>query len=138
MPALCDLYDEIWVYGLEALAYELNVAGARVARAFSWFDGRVIDGAGQVMEHGTVLVRDGVIADFGPTLGRPDGAVSIHEDGAVLCPGLVDMRVALRERQMMKHHQAQQQVAQPEVHHRRPDLECRGPRSASPDIRPRV
>ena len=46
---------------------------------------------------GDLLVRDGLIADFGPSLGRPDGAVVIQEDGAVLCPGLVDMRVALGE-----------------------------------------
>ena len=46
---------------------------------------------------GDLLVRDGLIADFGPSLGRPDGATMVHEDGAVLCPGLVDMRVALGE-----------------------------------------
>jgi dihydroorotase len=47
--------------------------------------------------HGDLLLRDGLIADFGPSLGRPDGAVVVHEDGAVLCPGLVDIRVALGE-----------------------------------------
>jgi dihydroorotase len=47
--------------------------------------------------HGDLLIRDGTIADFGPSLGRPDGAVVIQEDGAVLCPGLVDIRVALGE-----------------------------------------
>jgi dihydroorotase len=46
---------------------------------------------------GDLLVRDGVIADFGPTLSRPDGATLIEADGAVLCPGLVDMRAALGE-----------------------------------------
>src|SRR5271154_3974699 len=46
---------------------------------------------------GDLLLRDGVIADFGPSLGRPDGAHVVHEDGAVLCPGLVDIRVDLGE-----------------------------------------
>jgi dihydroorotase len=46
---------------------------------------------------GELLVRDGLIADFGPLLGRPDGAVVIEADGAILCPGLVDMRAALGE-----------------------------------------
>ncbi len=46
---------------------------------------------------GDLLVRDGLIADFGPSLGRPDGADIIREEGAVLCPGLVDIRVALGE-----------------------------------------
>jgi dihydroorotase len=47
--------------------------------------------------HGDLLIRDGTIADFGPNLGRPDGAEVVCEDGAVLCPGLVDIRVALGE-----------------------------------------
>ena len=42
-------------------------------------------------------MRDGLIADFGPGLGRPDGATVVAEDGAILCPGLVDMRAALGE-----------------------------------------
>ena len=46
---------------------------------------------------GDLLLRDGVIADFGPSLGRPDGVDVIREDGAVLCPGLVDIRVDLGE-----------------------------------------
>jgi dihydroorotase len=46
---------------------------------------------------GDLLVRDGVILDFGPALGRPDGATVVQQQGAVLCPGLVDMRAALGE-----------------------------------------
>jgi dihydroorotase len=46
---------------------------------------------------GDLLVRDGLIADFGPSLGRPDDAQIIAADGAILCPGLVDMRAALGE-----------------------------------------
>jgi len=47
--------------------------------------------------HGDLLLRDGVIADFGRSLGRPDGAAIVTEEGAVLCPGLVDIRVNLGE-----------------------------------------
>lgn len=46
---------------------------------------------------GDLLVKDGVIADFGGALGRPDGAEIIEVAGAVLCPGLVDMRASLGE-----------------------------------------
>jgi dihydroorotase len=60
------------------------------------FTGLRILGAG-IDVHGDLLVRDGVIADVGPGLGRPDGAVVVQQDGAVLCPGLVDMRAALGE-----------------------------------------
>ncbi len=58
---------------------------------------RLLDPASGLDQHGDLLVRDGVIADFGPSLGRPDGANVIAEDGAILCPGLVDMRAALGE-----------------------------------------
>ena len=58
---------------------------------------RLLDPASGVDQHGDLLVRDGLIADFGPGLDRPDGAAVIAEDGAILCPGLVDMRAALGE-----------------------------------------
>ena len=46
---------------------------------------------------GDLLVRDGMIADFGPSLGRPDEAAVVEAESAILCPGLVDMRAALGE-----------------------------------------
>jgi dihydroorotase len=58
---------------------------------------RLIDPANGVDTHGALLVRGGRIADLGSGLGRPDGAEIIDGAGAVLCPGLVDMRVALGE-----------------------------------------
>jgi dihydroorotase len=58
---------------------------------------RLIDPASGLDQPGELLVRDGVIADFGPGLGHPEGAELIAEDGAILCPGLVDMRAALGE-----------------------------------------
>lgn len=58
---------------------------------------RLIDPAAELDQPGQLLVRDGVIADFGPGLGRPEGAELIAEEGAILCPGLVDMRAALGE-----------------------------------------
>ncbi|MDE8343483.1 MAG: amidohydrolase family protein, partial [Acidocella sp.] len=46
---------------------------------------------------GELLVQDGKIADFGVSLGNPDGADIIAAEGAILCPGLVDMRASLGE-----------------------------------------
>jgi len=60
------------------------------------FVGARILGAGVDMQ-GDLLVRNGLIADFGQSLGRPDGAVVIQAKHAVLCPGLIDMRAALGE-----------------------------------------
>ena len=46
---------------------------------------------------GALLARDGRIVDLGTNLGRPDGAEHLDGGGAILAPGLVDMRVALGE-----------------------------------------
>jgi dihydroorotase len=46
---------------------------------------------------GELLVQNGKIADFGASLGNPDGIHILEAEGAVLCPGLVDMRASLGE-----------------------------------------
>ena len=58
---------------------------------------RYLDETAQNLVEGELLVQDGRIADFGPSLGRPDGADIIEAEGAVLCPGLVDIRASLGE-----------------------------------------
>ena len=60
------------------------------------FAGVRIIGSG-IDQVGDLLVRDGLIADFGPSLSRTEGAAVVQEDGTMLCPGLVDMRAALGE-----------------------------------------
>ncbi|MBC7802013.1 MAG: dihydroorotase, partial [Gemmatimonadaceae bacterium] len=57
---------------------------------------RLIDPATGLDQLGDLLVQSGAIADFGPGLGRPD-VPTVDGDGAILCPGLVDMRAALGE-----------------------------------------
>jgi dihydroorotase len=56
-----------------------------------------LDHEAATLVEGELLVHDGIIADFGPSLGRPDGAEIIEAPGAVLCPGLVDLRASLGE-----------------------------------------
>ena len=58
---------------------------------------RFLDTAAQRLVEGELLVQGGVIADFGAALGRPDEAEIIEAEGAVLSPGLVDMRASLGE-----------------------------------------
>lgn len=62
---------------------------------------RLLDPASGLDRPGALLVRNGRIAElgFGPDggLGQPDGVAVVEGDGAVLCPGLVDMRAALGE-----------------------------------------
>ncbi len=58
---------------------------------------RLIDPAAGLDQPGELLVRDGRIADLGAVLGRPEGVAVLDADGAVLCPGLVDMRAELGE-----------------------------------------
>ncbi|HET9499506.1 MAG TPA: dihydroorotase, partial [Marmoricola sp.] len=44
-----------------------------------------------------LVLRDGVVAEIGPGLDRPDGAEEIEAEGLVLLPGLVDLHTHLRE-----------------------------------------
>ena len=57
----------------------------------------VLDPAVGISLQGELLVRDSAILDFGASLGNPDGALIVEAEGAVLCPGLVDMRASLGE-----------------------------------------
>ena len=59
---------------------------------------RLLDPASGLDQPGELLVCDGRIADFGAALGRPEGAVVVRGgEGAVLCPGLVDLRASVGE-----------------------------------------
>ncbi|GAN79451.1 dihydroorotase [Acidocella aminolytica] len=58
---------------------------------------KYLDRSAQSLIEGELLVQDGKIADFGPSLGAPEGAEIIEAEGAILCPGLVDMRAAIGE-----------------------------------------
>jgi dihydroorotase len=58
---------------------------------------RLLDPATNLDQHADLVIRDGRIAGFGLNLGRPDGATVVTEEGAILIPGLVDMRAALGE-----------------------------------------
>jgi dihydroorotase len=60
-------------------------------------DVRLVDPASAHEGRGELLVRDGRIADWGPALGRPDGVEIVEGNGAVLAPGLIDLRASLGE-----------------------------------------
>lgn len=60
-----------------------------------FINARLIDPATGLDEPGGLLVKDGVIADFGPHLRRnaPEGFAVYDCQGHILCPGLIDMQV---------------------------------------------
>lgn len=62
------------------------------AQVIAFSGGRVIDGTGKVIERGTVVVRDGVIAEVGPaaSVRVPAGATSVDTTGKTLMPGIVN------------------------------------------------
>lgn len=66
----------------------------------AYVNARLIDPASGLDAHGGLLAEDGRIADIGGGLfadGTPDGADIVDCAGMVLAPGLVDMRVQLRD-----------------------------------------
>lgn len=58
---------------------------------------RLIDPASGLDAPGALLIRDGAIADHGPGLTAPEGATTIDAKGAILAPGLIDLRASLGE-----------------------------------------
>ncbi len=58
---------------------------------------RLIDPAAGLDQGGGLLVRGGKIADLGANIAPPEGMPTIDGAGAVLCPGLVDMRAEVGE-----------------------------------------
>ena len=62
------------------------------AQVTAFVDGRVIDGTGKMIERGTVVVRDGAIAEVGPSASVrvPDGATRVDARGKTLMPGIVN------------------------------------------------
>lgn len=59
--------------------------------------GRVIDPSQGLDAVHDVLLADGVVAALGPRLAAPDGAEVVDAAGLVVCPGLIDLHVHLRE-----------------------------------------
>jgi dihydroorotase len=73
---------------------------AQSRRSLALLGARLLDPASGRDEKGGLLVIDGRIAEVGPTVrgnSLPDGCEVIRCEGHCLAPGLVDMRVQLRE-----------------------------------------
>src|SRR5260221_3480286 len=73
---------------------------ATTRRPLALVGARLLDPASGRDEKGGLLVIDGRIADFGPELrdnSLPEGCEILRCEGHCLAPGLVDMRVQLRE-----------------------------------------
>lgn len=69
-------------------------------RPLAVVNARLLDPATKRDERGGVLVQDGAIVDVGPQVGRqglPEDVERIDAEGHCLAPGLIDMRVQLRE-----------------------------------------
>jgi dihydroorotase len=59
--------------------------------------GRVIDPSQELDRTADVLIEDGVVSKIGDAVDAPDGAEEIDASGLVVCPGLIDIHVHLRE-----------------------------------------
>jgi dihydroorotase len=73
---------------------------ARQARPLAIVNARLLDPDSRLDHKGGILVQEGLIADLGPRVGRdglPEGVERIDAGGHCLAPGLIDMRVQLRE-----------------------------------------
>ena len=84
------------VFAIAAVATVLpvfNVAGQMPARAprYAITNARIVTVAGPPIEKGTLVMRDGVIEEVGPSVAAPSDAVVVDGTGLVVYPGLIDM-----------------------------------------------
>lgn len=72
---------------------ETRPSGAPAAAAgrYAIRDARIVTMAGAPIDRGTVLMRDGVIEDVGPSVLVPEDAVVIEGRGMNVYPGFIDM-----------------------------------------------
>ena len=76
------------------------MTGSTPKHRTAYVDARLLDPASGLDSPGAVLVEDGRISDLGPelfTADVPEGIEVVDCGGQCLAPGLVDMRVQLRE-----------------------------------------
>ncbi|MEX2467993.1 MAG: amidohydrolase family protein [Gemmatimonadota bacterium] len=66
-----------------------------VASTYAIVDARIVTVSGQTLERGTVLIRDGLIAEVGPNVEVPAGAWVVDGSGKVVYPGLFDALTTL-------------------------------------------
>ncbi|MBD3175534.1 MAG: amidohydrolase family protein [Armatimonadia bacterium] len=52
--------------------------------------GHVVDGTGAPAREADVLIRNGTIAEVGPSLRRPEGSEVVEAEGLVVAPGFID------------------------------------------------
>jgi imidazolonepropionase-like amidohydrolase len=71
----------------------VSVSGQMPVRAprYAITNARIVTAAGAPIEKGTVVMRDGVIEDVGPSVTAPADALVVDGSGLVVYPGLIDM-----------------------------------------------
>jgi imidazolonepropionase-like amidohydrolase len=81
-----------------ALTVSLLAVGAerpRRPRQFAIHDARIVPVSGPVVERGTIVVENGLIAAVGPAVEIPPGAWVIQGEGLTVYPGLIDSLTTL-------------------------------------------
>lgn len=81
--------------GLTAAIVFVALSWAQAADVYVIQNGRIVTVSGPVIEKGSVMIRDGLIADVGPTVAVPPGAEVIDATGLTVYPGLFDANSGL-------------------------------------------
>jgi imidazolonepropionase-like amidohydrolase len=74
---------------LSALAFTA-VAVSASAQDLAIVGGKIVTGAGTVLQKGTILIRDGKVVEVGATVDVPSGIATIDATGGTVYPGFID------------------------------------------------
>jgi imidazolonepropionase-like amidohydrolase len=71
----------------------MPVSGQMPVRAprYAITNARIVTAAGPAIDKGTIVMRDGIIEDVGPSVTAPADALIVDGSGLVVYPGLIDM-----------------------------------------------
>src|SRR5947207_451775 len=96
-PRFTDLRPRMAAIALPFILIAAPLATATHAastRVHAIIAGRIVTAPGQTIEHGTIVMRDGVITAVGRGVAIPADARVWHEESLTVYPGLIDAEVA--------------------------------------------
>lgn len=92
-------------------------ASFRPARAETWLvrDARIVSPSRPPIERGSILIRDGVIAEVGAQVSTPPDARVVEGNGLTVYPGLIDLHTSLAQPEQIQADKGPQNPTQPNL-----------------------
>ncbi|MBC7931529.1 MAG: amidohydrolase, partial [Rubrivivax sp.] len=92
--AVALVASALWLAATDGAGAQSSRAGSGVG-VYAITNARIVTVSGAVIERGTVVIRDGLIAAVGATIAAPPDARTIDGAGLTVYPGVIDANSTL-------------------------------------------